>query len=169
MSAYYTRIGNLIDQIADEEGAVTHINEESVRATGVELEAEGRWSSGVQVRASVSFQNADNTEADETLSNAPHRLGTLHAAVPLWRRQLLLATEALFTSERRTVAGTALEGYGLLNVTLTSRPIGSRVSIGGSIYNVFDTSYLDPVGVEFVQWGIPQDGRTASVRVSLRF
>jgi outer membrane receptor protein involved in Fe transport len=169
MSAYYTSIRDLIDQTTADNCAVTHDNQESVRAQGVEFEAEGRWSSGLLIRGSFSAQDADRTEADETVSNAPHRLATLQVAMPVWRRRVQLASETMFTSQRLNGAGDPLSGYWLSNLTATYRPAGSRFSIGASLYNLFDATYMHPVGAEFVQGAIAQDGRTAAARVTIRF
>jgi outer membrane receptor protein involved in Fe transport len=169
MSAYYTRIHDLIDQTTAGNGAVTHVNQESVHARGVEVEAEGRWPSGLLVRGSVAIQDADNVEIDDTLSNAPAHLASIQAALPVWRRQLQFASETTFTSQRLNGAGDALSGYWLSNLTATYRPAGSRFSIGASLYNVFDATYMHPVGAEFVQGAIAQDGRTATARVTVRF
>jgi iron complex outermembrane receptor protein len=169
MSAFYTRIRGLIDQVTTDEGAVTHVNQESVRAGGVELEAEGRWPSGLLVRGSFTAQDADSLAADETLSNAPHRLGTLQVALPVWRRQVQLASETIYTSQRLNVALEPLAGYWLSSLTATYRPVGSRFSMGASVYNLFDTEYMHPVGAEFVQGAIAQDGRTAALRATIKF
>jgi outer membrane receptor protein involved in Fe transport len=108
-------------------------------------------------------------EAGQPLSNAPGELATFHVAAPFWRRQLVAAAESIFTSARTTVGGEALPSFWLSNVTLTYRPVRMPLTIGASIYNAFDASYADPVGVEFRQTALPQDGRTAAVRVAVKF
>jgi outer membrane receptor protein involved in Fe transport len=47
--------------------------------------------------------------------------------------------------------------------------VGRRVELAAGLYNVFDTSYADPGAEEHVQTLIPQDGRTAMLRVRVRF
>jgi outer membrane receptor protein involved in Fe transport len=103
------------------------------------------------------------------VSNAPHRLATLQVAMPVWRRRVQLASETMFTSQRLNGAGDPLSGYWLSNLTATYRPAGSRFSIGASLSNLFDATYMHPVGAEFVQGAIAQDGRTAAARVTIRF
>jgi outer membrane receptor protein involved in Fe transport len=44
-----------------------------------------------------------------------------------------------------------------------------RGAIAASVYNLFDTAYADPVGAEFRQELIGQDGRTFSVRFTVGF
>ncbi len=41
--------------------------------------------------------------------------------------------------------------------------------VGLTLYNIFDAVYADPGSVEHRQATLPQDGRTAVVRVSWRF
>jgi outer membrane receptor for ferrienterochelin and colicins len=168
-TGYYTRSSNLIDPEFTYNESIRYVNKESARSSGVELEAESRWSSGVLVRGSLAVQRAMAIEAGQPLSNAPGELATFHVAAPFWRRQLVAAAESIFTSARTTVGGEALPSFWLSNVTLTYRPVRMPLTIGASIYNAFDASYADPVGVEFRQTALPQDGRTAAVRVAVKF
>jgi outer membrane receptor protein involved in Fe transport len=108
-------------------------------------------------------------EADQRLSNAPGELATIHLAAPFWRRQLVVASESLFTSARTTVGGDLLPSFWLSNFTVTYRPVRMPLTVGASVYNAFDARYADPVGVEFQQAAIPQDGRTAALRVTVKF
>jgi outer membrane receptor protein involved in Fe transport len=108
-------------------------------------------------------------EAHERLSNAPGELATVHVAAPFWRRQLVAASESIFTSSRTTVGGDTLPSFWLSNFTLTYRPVRMPLTLSGSVYNAFGAAYADPVGVELRQTAIPQDGRTAAVRVSVKF
>jgi iron complex outermembrane receptor protein len=79
------------------------------------------------------------------------------------------AGESIFTSGRTTVGGDVLPSFWLSNLTLTYRPVRMPITIGASVYNAFDARYADPVGVEFRQAAIPQDGRTAALRVTVKF
>jgi iron complex outermembrane receptor protein len=168
-TGYYTRSSNLIDPEFGYDENVTYANKESARSTGVEFEGESRWGSGLLVRGSLAVQRAVTTSTNVRLSNAPGELGTFHVAAPMWRRQLVLASESLYTSRRATVAGDMLPSFWLSNFTLTYRPVRMPLTIGATLHNAFDADYADPVGVEFRQSAIPQDGRSASVRVSVKF
>ncbi|HEV8395643.1 MAG TPA: TonB-dependent receptor [Vicinamibacterales bacterium] len=168
-TGYYTRSSNLIDPEFSYDDTVQYGNKESVRSSGVEFEAESRWSSGVLVRGSLAVQHAVAIETSQQLSNAPGQLATIHLAAPFWRRQLVAASESIFTSGRTTVGGDLLPSFWLSNFTLTYRPVRMPLTIGASVYNAFDALYADPVGVEFRQSAIPQDRRTASVRVTVKF
>jgi outer membrane receptor protein involved in Fe transport len=167
-TGYHTRITNLIDQIDDEETSVRHQNEERARSRGIELEAERRWASGILVRGSYAGQQAIDCDG-QTLTNAPHHLGTVQVMVPSWRRRVQVAADATYTSSRWTTGGTQLPGHWLTHLTTTYKPLTSRLTYGVSIQNLFDTTYSHPVGHEFVQDAIRQDGRTAVVTVGVRF
>jgi outer membrane receptor protein involved in Fe transport len=168
-TGYYTRSSHLIDPEFAYDESIHYVNKESARSSGVEFEAESRWSSGILLRGSLAVQRAMAIETSQRLSNAPGELATVHLAVPFWRRQLVAASESIFTSERATVGGEMLPSFWLSNLTLTYRPVRMPLTIGASVYNAFDASYADPVGVEFRQTAIPQDGRTASLRVTVKF
>jgi len=144
------------------------MNSEFVRSRGVEFEGESRWPSGLLVRSSVALQRARGDNGS-LLSNAPGRLGTLQFALPVWRRQLALATDTTFTSGRTTVGGDPLPAYWLSNATVTYRPLRWPIVLGATVYNVFDEAYSHPVGVEFRQGALRQDGRTAALRVTVKF
>ena len=80
-----------------------------------------------------------------------------------------MASDSTFTSWRTTVGGDRLPSYWLSNFTATYRPIKWPIVVGVSIYNLFDIARADPVGVEFRQASIPQDRRTAAVRLTVKF
>jgi outer membrane receptor for ferrienterochelin and colicins len=171
-SVYDMRISDLIDagaaEVADDiTSAYYYANGESARSTGVELEGESRWPSGLLLRGSMAVQRARS--ASGRLSNAPGQLGTLQVAVPLWRRELTLATDNTYTSLRTTVNGDRLPAYWLSNVTATYRPRRFPIAVGASLYNAFDVRYSHPVGVEFRQPSLVQDGRSGSIRLTVRF
>jgi iron complex outermembrane receptor protein len=168
-TGYYTRSSNLIDPEFGYDETVRYVNNESARSSGVELEAESRWGSGVLARGSLSVQRATAVQAGARLSNAPSQLATVHVAAPFWQRQVVVAVESIFTSDRATVGGDVLPSFWLSNFTLTYRPVRLPLTIGASLYNALNTRYADAVGVEFRQPAIAQDGRTAALRVTVKF
>jgi outer membrane cobalamin receptor len=167
-SGYHTRIEGLIDPVYLDDGRITYINSEFVRSRGVELEGESRWPSGLLVRGSIAMQRA-RSEALGALSNAPGQLGTLQFALPLWRRQLTVASDTVFVSSRLTQGGERLPDYALSSLTATYRPLRWPVVVGATLYNAFDQEISHPVGVEFRQAALRQDGRTAALRVTVKF
>lgn len=168
-TAYYSWIDDLIDQAVTEEGDIYHVNHESASARGLEFEAEGRLASGLLVRGSFVLQDGHDGDTGATLSNAPHNLAALQISVPAWRHQLRFSSDTTYTSWRQTATGERLEGHTVSNLTASYEPLRSRLTLGASLYNLFDTLYAHPVGLEFAQRAIRQNGRTFAVRAGVRF
>jgi len=167
-TAYHTHIEGLIDPVYVDQDRFTYTNSEFIHSRGVELEGESRWPSGLLVRGSIAMQRA-RSETIGALSNSPGQLGTLQFALPFWRRQLVMATDTTYVSSRLTVGGERLPDYWQSSVTATYRPLRWPIVLGASVYNVFDDDIDHPVGVEFRQAALRQDGRTAALRVTVKF
>jgi outer membrane cobalamin receptor len=166
-TAFLTEISDLIDQV--DVGAVSHENRGEVDSRGVEFEAEHRSPSGTLVRGSIVLQHASDDGTNRRLSNSPDHLGALQIAVPVANRQVTLAFDTTFVGARTTLAGTPLNRFWLSNVVTTWRPAKGRIFLRAGVYNVFNRAYADPVGSEFLQDSIGQDGRTASMKIGVRF
>jgi outer membrane receptor protein involved in Fe transport len=167
-SAYFTDAENLIDQAA--EGDILYFrNGGEAHARGVEVEAERRWTSGVLLRASYVAQQTRDPQRNVEISNSPRSLGLVHLAVPAWSRRLLLGAESQFIGARLTNAGAETPGVWLTNLSLTFLPTRHPLSLSARVSNLFDRAYAHPVGLEFRQDVIPQNGRTVAVRATLRF
>lgn len=144
-------------------------NFDRVRASGGEVEAEARFANGVLVRGSYSYQRVTDELTDDELPNAPSHLGVINVAVPLAARALTLATDAAYVGSRLTLGGRRLDGAWVTNANLVFRPRGSRATVSAGVMNLFDTSYANPVGNEFAQDALEQNGRTATVKLTVRF
>jgi iron complex outermembrane receptor protein len=164
-TGYVTHARNLISQGAD----YYFENREESRSRGVEVEAERRWTTGVLLRGSFVAQQTMDPIADVELSNSPRRLALVHAAAPLWSRKMSLAAESQYVGERLSTLGSHVPGVWLTNVGVNFVPPRGHVSLAARVSNLFDTAYAHPVGFEFRQDVIPQDGRSVSVRATLRF
>ena len=167
-AAFATRINDLIDQTETEE-LVFHVNRGSAGATGLEAEVEYRSASGVLARGSIVAQRATDRISEQPLSNAPERLGTLQVAVPVSTRDLTLGLDSTFVGQRLTRDGRALDAFWLSHLIATWRPRNTSLMVQGGVHNLFDQNYADPVGSEFLQDAIAQDGRTASIKLTVRF
>jgi outer membrane receptor protein involved in Fe transport len=168
-TAYVTHAKNLISQVQGQEGLYYFVNAEQAESRGVEAEAERRWSSGVLVRGSVVAQRTVDPITDVELSNSPQHLGLIHVSAPMWSRQLTAAAESQYVGERFSSLGNHVPGGWLTNLNLTWVRPQHPLSLSARVANVFDREYAHPVGFEFRQDVIPQDGRTISVRATLRF
>jgi iron complex outermembrane receptor protein len=166
-TGFVTHIEDLIDQ--EGEDAVGHVNRGSVGASGIEAEMEYRSATGVLARGSIVSQRARDRDASEDLTNAPQHLGTFQLAVPLATRTVTAALDSSFVGERLSRTGQPLDSFWLANSVLSWEPLGTGLRLQGGVYNVFDGQYRHPVGSEFVQDSIGQDGRTFGVKAAVRF
>ena len=164
-TGYITKARNLISQRAD----FVFENREQARSRGVEVEAERRWATGLLLRGSFVTQRTVDPIADVELSNSPRQLALIQASAPLWRRRISIAAESQYVGRRFSTLGTPIDGVWLTNVNVNLTPPRRTLSLAARVGNLFDTAYAHPVGVEFRQDVIPQDGRSVSVRATLRF
>lgn len=164
-TGYVTRAKNLISQGAE----LYFENREEASSRGIEIEAERRCTSGTLLRASYVAQQTTDPVAGVELSNSPRRLALVQAAVPFWSRKISLAAESQYVGHRLSTLGSHVPGVWLTHVNVTFVPPGRPLSFAARVSNLFDTAYAHPVGFEFRQDLMPQDGRSVSVRATLRF
>lgn len=169
VDGYSYQIKDLIDLTTDAAGNLVYENTAKVRTRGVELELEKKWMNGPDVRFSYSYQHSEDVATGEVLTNSPENLAKLNIAVPVVRSKIFAGIEEQYTGRRKTVNGTYAPGFFITNLTLFSRNLIERLDLSGSVYNLFDTSYSDPVSEEHQQNTIEQDGRTFRVKLTYRF
>ncbi len=123
----------------------------------------------ITLRSITRSSRTHDPTTDVELSNSPRHLGQVHVAAPMWSRQLTLAGESQYVGTRFSSFGNHVPGGWLTNLNLTWVRPHHPLSLSARVANVFDREYAHPVGFEFRQDVIPQDGRTISVRATLRF
>jgi outer membrane receptor for ferrienterochelin and colicins len=169
-SGFYYRIEDLISQHTDPaDGLLIFKNIEDVEAKGVELEINRKWESGLEGRASYSIQDTKDVKTGERLINSPNHLAKLGITVPFIKERLFLGVEEQYMSQRKTLAGTAADSFFITNMTLSSQKLLKGMNISGSVYNLFGENYGDPVGAEFRQDVIEQDGRSFRIKITYTF
>ncbi len=139
------------------------VNDGAIDANGLELEAEMRTKDGLQVLTSYVLQEA--TQAETLLTNSPRHMVKARLGVPIGRRAFASA-EWQMMGERHTLARDTVDAASVVNVT-THWPIARRLSLTGSIANLFDQRYADPGSDEHVPDVIPQIGR--AMRIGVRW
>ena len=144
-------------------------NVESATTRGAEIEASAQSPRGWRARASYTFAYAVDENSGSRLPNAPAHMLKLNVAVPVWRRSLFLSGEAQYMSERNTVNGGKLSGFGLVNAGLLGRNILPGVEFSADVYNIFDQRYSDPATSDFLQSSIEQNGRTFRLKATVSF
>jgi outer membrane receptor protein involved in Fe transport len=169
VSAYQSRMTDLIDQVVDPaDSLLQYQNQGTARTRGIELELTALLGGGVSAFANYSYARAIDVENNEPLTNSPEHVAKLGAAAPL-TRWLRASGELLYESGRLTVQNTTTSGYLLANTTLLIEPPQVPLRLSLQIRNLFGTQYATPGGFEHRQAAISQDGRNFSARVECRF
>jgi iron complex outermembrane receptor protein len=168
-SLFASRIEEIITLTTDPAGNRVYRNIGEAESKGIDFELEGRWENDLTGRASYTFQETEDRETGETLSNSPKHLAKLNVVVPLLKEKIFLGLEEQFTSRRKTPKGNKAEAYYVTNVTLFSQGLLKNLEASASIYNLFDDDYDDPASLEHRQDQIPQDGRTFRAKLTYRF
>jgi outer membrane receptor protein involved in Fe transport len=165
-SLYYNRIDDLIDQTPVSAAEVQFDNIARAHSLGGELDAEHRFANGASLRLSYAAQCTED-DSHRTLTNSPRHMAKLHLAAPLWDERWRGGLEAMYLSRRLTKGGDT-GGYALVNFTVSGEPLKNlRASAG--VYNLLNQHYADPVGEDFRQDSIPQDGVGFRLKLDLRF
>ena len=146
-----------------------YVNDGDARTTGVELEAEGRWASGVTGRVSYAAQRAVDAASGTRLESSPSHLGQMALAFPVFRDAIEAAVDLQVVGARTTRTGATLDAYAVPNLTVTSPALFGHLDLAVSVYNLFDARYGHPAADDLPQSVITQDGRTVRVRAIWRF
>jgi outer membrane receptor protein involved in Fe transport len=161
VSAYWYRADGLITLAADPSTLLgtTYVNEQHVRANGLELEAQMRLRAGLQSLVSYALQRAEDVETGVALFNSPGQMAKLRLSVPGPSKRSFVSLEILSMSSRRTLAGNTLNAATTANVTMIV-PAGTAFELVGTAANLFNVQYADPASNQLLQDAIPQNGRT---------
>jgi iron complex outermembrane receptor protein len=173
-SAFQYRTTDLIDEVADpSSNLLQYRNVGRVQSRGAQLEAEQAWDNGGRLRASYSYQlaedlNARDAGADPRLFNSPRHLLKLNATGPIPWTPLRGGLEVQSMSRRRTTDG-ELAGHTVTNLTVTDPAVTEALTASFSVYNLFDTKYADPASAALANVGldsIPQPRRSFLLKLT---
>ena len=169
-SVYQYAIDDLITQVVDPaDETLVFRNVEQIRATGAELEIEGRTANDWVGRAGYGLQRAREHPSALALTNSPLHLAKLNLIVPLAGERVFAGAEGLYMSTRRTLTGRPAEASILLNVTVSTQSFLDGWDVSASIYNLLNERYGDPGSGAHLQDVIPRDGRHFRVRLRYNF
>jgi iron complex outermembrane receptor protein len=170
-SVYQYKVSDLIDQTVSDETSdgIAFVNNSSVTARGIEVEANGSFARGLRVRAAHAFGRATDDIGGGQLSNSPENLSNFNVIAPIGASGIAVATNVQIVGARRTLLGERVEPAAVTNLTISRRHLAKRLDVACSIYNLFDVDHPDPGASEHRQQLIPQDGRSALLRFNWRF
>jgi len=103
------------------------------------------------------------------LTDFPTELLKANLLVPVSRLRLDTGFELQYDSKRETSEGVQLGNYAISNATVTSREFARGYRLSGSVYNLFNVAYSDPVGPEILGSSVRQNGREFRIQVTRAF
>jgi iron complex outermembrane receptor protein len=169
VSGYHYEVDALINQSTTAPGELVFENLDGARATGAEIELEGRWHAGAIARVSYSRQRTIEIMTRREMSASPRDLAKLNLMLPFARDRFTLGLEAQYHGEVITLDRNRVEDFVIGNATLATRHVGKGWNASFSIYNLFDTAYGYPGAEDHRQDVLPQEGRTFRFKLSHRF
>ena len=169
-SVFYYNIKDLITQTIDPaDGFLVFQNMGRIKAMGLELELEGKWTNGLEGRISYTFQKTKDKSTDEILTNSPKHLAKFNLILPILKERIFVGVEEQFMSHRKTLVHNEADEYFITNLTLLSKKLIKGLEISASVYNLFDKKYGDPGSGEHVQDTIQQDGIHYRLKLTYSF
>ena len=166
-SLFGSRIDELIGLVVDPaDGLLVYANStDRVWAAGAELETRRSWRSGAWIAGALSLTRLD-TDDPEVRTNTTPVIASLRGFWPVERSTLGLGGELVYNSPRPDRAGGETEHSFLVNLVATVPAGASGVRVRVGVYNLLDQRYGVPVGGDFKQVTIAQDGRSFMAEVS---
>lgn len=169
-SVFHYSIDDLISLVEDQDdGLVVFTNSGKTEANGVEIGLQGSFEAGLRGRVSYAFQDSEDKEQGQKLSNSPQHLAKLNISVPLVRDDLSAGLEVQYASSRNSVRGVKGEDFWVANLTVLFEELIPNLDITLSVYNLFEEKYGDPGSFEHEQEFIEQDDRICRVKGTYRF
>jgi len=174
VSLFSYKIDDLITLTTLPSTEIGFINQ-SMKAQGLELEAEQIWNSDRQLKASISWQKAEDSDSGEWIDNSPRRLAKINYTTRVLSNEARLGLEILAISSRLNSFGNSVSGCGISNLTLGSEKVVTNLEITASIYDLFDRQCDDPASdgnydsLERYLDVIRQDGRTYRLNATYKF
>jgi iron complex outermembrane receptor protein len=169
-SVFQNRIKGLIDQVPLSNGLLQYQNLGSVRAQGTEITFARKWSSGLAAQCNYTYEHAIETELGtrSELDNVPANLLNLNVLVPFLPKRptdLTLGIDLHYVSAARTLSGSHAPQFVLMNATLFARRLFKGLTLSGSVYNLLDSHYGYPGGIEHPEDILYQNGRSARLKL----
>lgn len=167
-SLYHYRTHDLITNIDTSATTNQYVNVGSTKTTGLELEIERHWDSGIRLRSSYAWQDAKD-ERGERMINSPRNLAKFNLTFPSFDNWLRTGLEVQYIGSRCTEKDYKLGSYTLTNLTFSSERTYQGVGANLSIRNLFDRDYKAVAPGGFEQDSMQMDGRTLWLQLTYDF
>ena len=161
-SLYHYRINNRPSFIE------TEVTATPLSTHGAEIELQHHWSTGSRLRASYAYQKLQRDNGTWQI-NSPLHVAKLNFTKPLIGEKLTLGAEWQLVGRRLVQDGTALPGYAIANLTLTSEDWWPSWHVSLSVRNIFNRRYSDVKDATNGLQTFPRDGRNVWLQISRDF
>ena len=174
-TGFHYQTDKLIRQMADPiDGFLVFQNSGQDKAWGAEFEVGHLWDNGTRLRASYAWVNAIDALSGKILVNSSVSLAKLNLSVPLFEDLFRLGIDGQYTSSKKTLNGASIQGFPLLNLTLTSgdklfKSFAPGLGVSASVYNLFNEHYSIVAGQEYAMSTIPQNGTNYRIVFSFKY
>jgi iron complex outermembrane receptor protein len=164
VSTYWYKAEGLITLVPDDAAflGLAFVNQGEVRAKGLELEAQMRLRGESRALVSYALQSPVEQETLTRLPNSPTHIAKARISLPGPTARSFVSVEGQYLSSRGTLAGAKVSAAATVDVTMV-QPLGRSWELSGSVRNIFDARYSDPVSTQHRQDAISQNGRTARI------
>lgn len=163
---FHYDISDMIRQVEDPDtNLLVFKNAGEMTADGIEFELEGVWSSSLRGNISYTYQDTKDVSTGAWPVNSPRHIGKANVIVPFFSDDWSIGTNLQYISPRRTYSGTDTDPVWLVNMTLLAKNVTPGLTVSLSGYNLLNQKYSDPVGLEFRQPSIEQDGVTFLIKM----
>lgn len=169
LSAYRYNVSDLITQAITPAGDIYFANLDRAEATGLELELEGKYSSGLRLRTSYALQRTKDANSGAELTSSPRHLAKAGIIQPFDRDRFSAGLELQYHGTVRTLAGRTAPDFLIGNLTLIARQLPGGIEISASVYNLFNTGSSYPGAEDHTQDLLPQPGRTLNLKATCKF
>jgi iron complex outermembrane receptor protein len=164
-TVYRYWLGDLIQNVLDEQGVFQFHNNARVRALGAEFELSGRPLPWLETAGAFTVGRVSSEDFVLALVNSPRSTAQFRFSLPLATRKVILAGAYRYLSSRRTVSGGRVDSVPLFDLTVSTRRLHPSFDVVLGLRNAFDKTYFDPVAEEHVVDRFQRRGRTAFVKI----
>jgi iron complex outermembrane receptor protein len=168
VALYRYAVNDLLVGTYTAEGVFQAQNADRVRASGLEVEINGRPLPWLDVATGVAIQRAVNLAYNYPLPNSPGQIGKLRLAVPLFSNRFSLAGATRYSGSRQTLAGATLEPRFLTDITVSSMRLTNNFDFQAGLRNLANIKHLDPIALDSRFDAMRLPGRSFFVTVTWR-
>lgn len=166
---FRNRLDDEISQLSDpaEAFGVYFANGGRLRAEGFGTEVEGVLRGAIHAFGAYTFARAHETSGSRA-PNTPRHTFSGRLTAPLGELGFG-GLEVRQLSSRLAINGASIPAVTVTRVSVNSRRFGPGLRLRLTLDNLFNVNYTDPGGEEHPDPLIPQDGRTARLRLAWEF